>query len=129
MNILKIRDFFGSGIVNNLRITYQIDILEVLLQNGLDFLRSFTLNDELVLIGDKFGDYAYYFAYFLVILFFSIHHYVYKNIYYELYRRESFLLKVFLNSFNHRPFSLDGLLISLLAKFVHNIELPSWIVY
>lgn len=83
---------------------------------------SFTLDDELMLIEDKFGDYARCLAHCLIVLFFPIQYCVYKDIWYKLCSCESFFYKIFSNDFNHRLFALlDSLLASLLAKLAHNI--------
>lgn len=72
MDSLDIGEFFDSGIMNDLKSTHQIDMLEAFLQGDLGLLRGLTLNDRLVLIGDRFENYACYFVYYFIILFLPI---------------------------------------------------------
>lgn len=41
VNILKIREFLNSSVVNNLRNPYKINMLEIFLENNLNLLRSY----------------------------------------------------------------------------------------
>lgn len=72
MDALKIGEFLGNSIINDLKNAYRIDVLEVLLQGGLDLFTCSTLNDGLVLIRDKFGDYVYDLAHDLIVPFFPM---------------------------------------------------------
>lgn len=126
MDVFKIGEFLSSGIVNGLRSAHWINGLEALLQSVLSLLTGLILDNELVLIGDTFEDYIYCFTYCLVMLFFLIQHYIYEDVWYESYSRESFFYEIFSNGFKCRVFSLlDSLLVSLLAKLVHDTGFPS----
>lgn len=80
IDIFDIGEFFDSSIMNNLRSVYQIDVFEAFLQGNPGLLRGLTLNDRLVLIGDKFQDCICYFAYYLIILFLPVQYSIYEDI-------------------------------------------------
>lgn len=72
VNIFEIREFFDSGVMNNLRSAHQINVLEAFLQGNLGLLRSLILDNGPVLIGDEFRDYTYYFTHCLIMPFLSM---------------------------------------------------------
>lgn len=70
-------------------------MLKVFLQEDSGFLRDFTLNDGLVLVKDKFRDYACYFAHCFIMLFLLMQHYIHEDVWHELYSHEFFLHEIF----------------------------------
>lgn len=72
IDVLKVGDFVDGNNVNNSRNAHQIGVLEAFLLNNSGFLRGFTLNNELMLIRNKFRYYACYFAHCFIIFFFLI---------------------------------------------------------
>lgn len=104
-------------------------MLELFVHEDLGFLRDFTFNDALVLVGDKFRDYACYFAHCLIILFLPMQHYIYEDVWHELYSREFFLHEIFSDDFNYRSFfPLNNPLAYLLTKLANGVGIPSGIV-
>lgn len=59
--------------MDKLRDTYQIDILESLLQSILGLIWHLTLNNLLMLVGNMFGQNTYRFAYGEVVIFVFMH--------------------------------------------------------
>lgn len=58
MYVLEVGKLFGGGLVNNPSDAYQINVLKAFLKNSPGVIRGLSLNDGLVLVGDKFGYYT-----------------------------------------------------------------------
>lgn len=74
--------FYGSDIMNDLRIAYWIDVLKALIQGNPCLLRNLILDNRLVLIGENFGDYVFYFANCFIVLIFFMQHCIYDDIWF-----------------------------------------------
>lgn len=120
--ISEFRELFGGSFIDKARKAYQINMLLVILLSELSLLKGFLLNNWLVLISNKFGYYAYYYAHCLILFVFAVQYYSDEHIWFKLCSSNSFYDKVFLDGFKRLSFfSCDCLLAFLLSKLAHGM--------
>lgn len=129
MYILEIGELLGDSLMDKIRGAHWIDMLEVFFQNGPYFLWGLSLNDRLMLISNKFGYYACRFTHYLIVILFTVQHFLNEDVWCKLCSCEFYIDKVLLDSFDFRPlFLYDCLPTSLLSKVTHGIGFLSWVV-